>query len=197
MKTMKISSFIRVLAVATVMAGAASAETERNERTGTDDGRGQRENDSTPPGTPPGSPTVIPVNRDERGWRQTQGEADKRKSDWATKEKTKGAVEREDWRDAMREGETDRNGRKLTAQDAGTSAGDREIARQTRRAVVQDETLSIAAHNVKIITRGGKVTLKGRVNNEAEKASIAEKAAAIVGPENVVNKLTIKTPKYK
>lgn len=202
---MKSMNFIRILGVVTVLAGAASAQTERNERTGTDAGKGQQVNDSNPPGTPPGTPTKVPVSRDERGWRQTQEEADAaRRSEGARKEKARNLVEDEYWipartdlpdRDAMRDGDANRNGRNLTAQDAGTSVGDREIARQTRRAVVSDKSLSTAAHNVKIISRGGTVTLKGRVDNEAEKQNIAEKTAAIVGAENVVNKLTVKTPR--
>lgn len=221
MKSKKLSSLIRGLAVTTVMSGAALAAGQSDPRGTTDDGGGTptRNYEATPPGNPtttPGSPTTIPENPGEHGWRQTQEEFDalpdarpsreKRKSDGATKKKTKDLVEGEDWtpaksdlpdRDAMREGETDRKGRKLTAQDAGTSFADREIARQTRRAVVSDDTLSTAAHNVKIISRGGKVTLKGRVDSEVEKNSIVEKATAIVGAENVVNKMTVKARKSK
>lgn len=197
MKTMKINSLIRVLAVATALSGPAFAAEPNNPSATTDDGGGAppRKNEATAPGNP-----------DESGWRQTQAESDAqrdgqarqdmRKSGEAMK-KAKDPVEGEDWRDSMREGEAGRDGRKLTAQDAGKSAGDREIARQTRRAVVSDKTLSSAAHNVKIITRSGTVTLKGRVNSEVEKRSIVEKAAAIVGPEHVVDKLTVKTPKSK
>lgn len=214
MKSMKISSLIRVLAVATAMSGAASASAPTDPARTTDDGGGAPYRKDVV--VPPGNPNAVPENPDERGWRQTQEEYDalpdarpsreKRKSDAATKKKTKGLLEDEDWtpeksdlpdRDAMREREADRKARKLTAQDAGTSAADREIARQTRRAVVSDETLSIAAHNVKIISRNGKLTLKGRVDSEIERSSIVEKAALIVGAENVVNKMTVKAPKSK
>ena len=194
MKSMKFSSLIRVLAVATLMSGAALASAPTDPARTTDDGGGVRAPGS--PITAPGNPNAIPEYPDERGWRQTPEEFEKVKTEGA-KKKTKDQVEGEDWRDAMREGEKDRKGRKLTAQDTGKSAGDREIARQTRRAVVADDTLSTAAHNVKIISRNGKVTLKGRVDSEVEKNNIVEKAAAIVGAENVVNKLTVKTPKSK
>lgn len=228
MKTMQLSSLIRVLAVATAVSGAAfvSAQTEPAGTTDAGGGMPHRTNEAvqpTNPGIPPGSPKTIPEtpgalpeNPGERGWRQTQEEFDalpdaqpsreKRKSDGAMKKMSKERAEYEGWtpekeelpdRDAMREAEKERKGRKLTAQDAGKSVGDREIARQTRRAVVEDKTLSTAAHNVKIISRGGTVTLKGRVDSEAERSSIVEKAAAVVGAENVVNKLTVKTPKAK
>lgn len=48
------------------------------------------------------------------------------------------------------------------------------------------------AHNVKIITRHGVVTLKGPVKSEDEKQVIANKAEAVVGnTEMVKNDLTI------
>lgn len=206
MKSMKVSPLVLALAVATAAPGAAVVPAQ-TEPAVTTDGGGEAP-------TPKGA--AIPENPAERGWRQTQEEFDalpdappsreKRKSDGAMKKMSKERAEYEGWtpekeelpdRDAMREAEKERKGRTLTAQDAGKSVGDREIARQTRRAVVEDKTLSTAAHNVKIISRGGTVTLKGRVDSEAERTSIVEKAAAVVGAENVVNKLTVKTPKAK
>ena len=201
MKPIEISPLIRVLAVATAMSGLAWAAAQTDPADKTYDGGGvpYRETETIPPGNPPkvpGSPTTIPENPnaipenpDERGWRQTQEESDamkdaqkakdKRKAD--PKKKTKDKVEREDWRDAVGE----------------MTAGDREITRQTRQAVVADKTLSTSAHNVKIISRNGKVTLKGRVLSDVERNSIVEKAAAVVGAENVVDKLTVKPPKFK
>lgn len=227
MKSMKFSSLIRVLAVATAVSGAAvvAAQTDPAGTTNDRGGTPTRNNEAVQPGYPdtnsgnptttPGNPNAIPENPNERGWRQTQEEfdalpdahpsRDKRKHDEGMK-KTKDHIEGEDWtpdsselpdRDAIREGDKDYKGRKLTAQDAGKSVGDREIARQTRKAVMADKTLSTAAHNVKIISRGGKVTLKGRVESQVEKDKIIEKATTIVGTENVLDKMTIKAPKSK
>jgi osmotically-inducible protein OsmY len=69
-------------------------------------------------------------------------------------------------------------------------ASDLEITRNIRRALVKDKTLSIEAHNVTIITKDGKVTLKGRVESDAEKKIVESAAANVAGPGNVQNQLT-------
>ena len=51
--------------------------------------------------------------------------------------------------------------------------------------------LSTYAHNVKIITQGGKVTLKGPVLSEGEKSNIPAKAMAFAGDGNVDNQLDV------
>ena len=61
--------------------------------------------------------------------------------------------------------------------------------------MVGDKALSMTAHNVKIITRDGKVTLRGPVNSAEEKASIEAKAAEIAGKDKVDNKLEVKEKK--
>lgn len=65
--------------------------------------------------------------------------------------------------------------------------------RDIRRAVVKDKSLSVLAHNVKIVSAKGKVTLRGPVNTEKEKIAIAGKARAIAGRDNVDNQLEVKT----
>jgi osmotically-inducible protein OsmY len=55
--------------------------------------------------------------------------------------------------------------------------------------------MSTYAHNVKIITQDGKVTLKGPVRSEDEKTNIAKKATAIAGERNVDNQLEVAPPK--
>ena len=59
-------------------------------------------------------------------------------------------------------------------------------------AVVADKSLSMYAHNVKIIAQDGLVTLKGPVRSEAEKAAVEAKAAAVVGQAKVTNQIEIK-----
>jgi hyperosmotically inducible periplasmic protein len=49
------------------------------------------------------------------------------------------------------------------------------------------------AHNVKIVTANGNVTLRGPVNSEAEKVAIASKAKRIAGAGNVDDQLEVKT----
>lgn len=73
----------------------------------------------------------------------------------------------------------DRDHARLTADDQKGSRTDTEITRQIRRAVVADKGLSMYAHNVKIITKGGNVTLRGPVRSEQEKQTVEAKAAEI------------------
>jgi osmotically-inducible protein OsmY len=68
---------------------------------------------------------------------------------------------------------------------------DRDITKQIRSSIYKDKSLSTYAHNIKIITQDGKVTLKGPVRSEDEKAGIEAKAAAVVGAENVTNHLKV------
>jgi hyperosmotically inducible periplasmic protein len=87
----------------------------------------------------------------------------------------------------------DRGGDTMTAQQQSNSKSDVELTREVRRAVVKDESLSTLAHNVKIVTSNGNVTLRGPVANEQEKTSIADKAQAIAGQGKVDNELEVKT----
>ena len=93
--------------------------------------------------------------------------------------------------DNSKANQTEANKSTDTAQQQGTSQADRDTTEQIRRSLTKDSSLSTYAHNIKIITRDGKVTLKGPVRSESEKASIEAKAAAIAGAENVRNKLTV------
>ena len=55
-----------------------------------------------------------------------------------------------------------------------------------------DKGLSTYAHNVKIITVNGTVTLKGPVKSEEEKEKVASDAASIVSADRITNNLTVK-----
>jgi osmotically-inducible protein OsmY len=79
-----------------------------------------------------------------------------------------------------------------TADQQKANTSDREITRNIRRAVIQDKSLSTYAHNVKIITQGGKVTLKGPVNSADEKSNIEAKAVAVAGQDNIDDQITVK-----
>ncbi len=66
------------------------------------------------------------------------------------------------------------------------------LTRKIRRAVMKDHSLSMTAHNVKIITANGAVTLRGPVDSEQEKTVIGQKAGAIAGADKVDNELEVK-----
>ena len=74
-----------------------------------------------------------------------------------------------------------RNNTELTADQQKESKSDRELAREVRRALVRDKSLSTYAHNVKVIAQDGTVTLKGPVHSEQEKQAVEAKAAEAAG----------------
>jgi hyperosmotically inducible periplasmic protein len=78
-----------------------------------------------------------------------------------------------------------------TADQQKMNPADRETSKQIRSAIMKDKSLSTYAHNIKIITQNGKVTLKGPVRSDDEKANIAAKATAVAGAGNVENDLTV------
>ena len=85
----------------------------------------------------------------------------------------------------------DRDSAAMTAGDQSNSAADVAITQEIRKAVVADEGLSTNAHNVKIITANGVVTLRGPVKSAAEKASIGAKAQHVAGVTRVDNQIEI------
>jgi hyperosmotically inducible protein len=78
-----------------------------------------------------------------------------------------------------------------TADQQKMNATDREITKKIRSALHSDDSLSTYAHNVKIITREGKVTLKGPVRSEDEKNKVATAATTVAGEGNVTNEITV------
>ena len=78
-----------------------------------------------------------------------------------------------------------------TADQQKMNAADRDITQKIRKAIHEDKELSTYAHNIKIITQDGKVTLRGPVRSEDEKNNLQAKAVAVAGEENVTNQLEI------
>lgn len=82
--------------------------------------------------------------------------------------------------------------RTVTADQGKNDKLDRMMTAKIRRAVVADKSLSMYAHNVKIVVVGGAVTLKGPVHSEAEKQTVADKATQVAGTGKVDNQITVK-----
>jgi osmotically-inducible protein OsmY len=78
-----------------------------------------------------------------------------------------------------------------TADQQKMSPADRAITQKIRQAIMADKELSAYGHNVKVITQDGKVTLKGPVRSDDEKANIATKAITVAGSGNVDNQLDV------
>lgn len=78
-----------------------------------------------------------------------------------------------------------------TADQQSNSSSDVELTRNVRRAIQSDKSLSTYAHNVKVISQNGQVTLRGPVRSQDEKDAVVAKAAEVAGKNNVVNELTV------
>jgi hyperosmotically inducible protein len=88
--------------------------------------------------------------------------------------------------------ERDRKKDELTADQQKENRSDRDITQQIRQSLLKDKSLSTYAHNVKIITQNGQVTLKGPVRSEEEKNTVEAKATEVAGENKVTSQLAIK-----
>lgn len=85
----------------------------------------------------------------------------------------------------------------LTADDQGNSAQDVKLSAKIRKAIVSDKSLSTDAHNIKVITRNGKVTLAGAVKDSAEIKTVERIATQIAGTEKVQTQLSVANEQTK
>lgn len=80
----------------------------------------------------------------------------------------------------------------MTAGDQSAKKDDVDLTTRIRKAVVADDSLSMLAKNVKIVTANGMVTLRGPVNTDQEKSAIDDKAKAIAGADKIDDQLEVK-----
>lgn len=86
----------------------------------------------------------------------------------------------------------DRGSAMETPQTQPNAEADRKLLAAVRRAVVGDKSLSTSAHNVKIVVKGGVVTLRGPVKSDEEKTGIQNLAQQVAGVTSVENQLDVK-----
>ena len=79
----------------------------------------------------------------------------------------------------------------ITADQQKTNSSDQTVTKNIRSSIMADKSLSTYAHNVKIITQNGAVTLKGPVKSDSEKQSVLAKAIAIAGADKVTDQLSV------
>jgi hyperosmotically inducible protein len=79
-----------------------------------------------------------------------------------------------------------------TAEKQSNSKDDLALTQEIRQAVMKDGSLSMNAKNVKIIARDGTISLKGPVDSQQEKDTIATAAGEIAGKDKVDNQLEVK-----
>lgn len=96
--------------------------------------------------------------------------------------------------DDMSDGDGDDSAYDKTTLDQSESSDAIEITAEIRRAIVEDDSMSINAQNSKIITEeSGLVTLRGVVDSEQEKNAIEAIAKGVTGVTRVDNQLEVDT----
>ncbi|MGE3500014.1 MAG: BON domain-containing protein [Candidatus Binatia bacterium] len=85
----------------------------------------------------------------------------------------------------------DRDPDALTPGDQSNDAADIAITAQVRKKLVANDALSTNAHNVKVITRSGVVTLRGPVNTPEEKLAVVTTAQKVPGVAQVNDQLEV------
>ncbi len=94
--------------------------------------------------------------------------------------------------DNTRVNKEDQSANAPNADRAKSNTSDTQVMAHIRRDVVKDKSLSTYAHNVKIVSSHGKVTLRGPVHTEQEKQTIEQYAKKYAGDENVTSEITVK-----
>jgi len=94
--------------------------------------------------------------------------------------------------DNTAQNERDRSGETRTSGDQSNSPEDLKITTDIRQAIMKDSTLSMTAKNIKIITAGAQVTLRGPVNTAEEKAKVEQLAQSAAGNAKIDNQLEVK-----
>lgn len=88
--------------------------------------------------------------------------------------------------------ERDRGSDTLTPLDQGNGEDDLKLTQAIRQAVMADKALSFTGKNVKIITKDGKVTLRGPVKTAEERAAIEADARRAAGSAPIDNQIEVK-----
>ncbi len=94
--------------------------------------------------------------------------------------------------DNTRINQRDRQGANTTPFDQPNDAEDIKVAAAVRKAIMDDDSLSTTAHNVKFVASDGTVILRGPVKNDAEKARVESIVKGVPGVATVQNQLDSK-----
>lgn len=87
----------------------------------------------------------------------------------------------------------DRSADQATADQQKMNATDRDLTKNIRRSIMADKSLSTYAHNIKIISQNGSVTLKGPVKSDEEKKAVLAKAVEVTGSaDKVTDQISVK-----
>ncbi len=92
--------------------------------------------------------------------------------------------------DNTKQNTRDRDGTNVTPGDQGENKSDIAITKAIRQKVMK-QRLSMNGKNVKIISVDGVVTLRGPVDSDKEKSTIAADAQSVAGVKQVDNQLEV------
>jgi hyperosmotically inducible protein len=81
----------------------------------------------------------------------------------------------------------------INADKAQNNLSDRELMAHIRRDIVKDKSLSTYAHNVKVVSANGKVTLRGPVRSDQERQLVEQYAKKYAGDKNVTDEVTVRS----
>ncbi len=93
--------------------------------------------------------------------------------------------------DNTKTNERDRDDATKTPLDQSEDSADVDLTAKIRSELMDDDSLSIGAKNIKIITADGLVTLRGPVASEDEKVAIEKIARAAATPTRVDSQLEV------
>lgn len=93
--------------------------------------------------------------------------------------------------DNTKKNKRDRDPGAVTADQQMQNESDLEITRKIRKGLTDDKSLSTYAKNVKIISRQGKVTLRGPVNTAEERMKVETFASSVAGMANITNEIEV------
>jgi osmotically-inducible protein OsmY len=74
----------------------------------------------------------------------------------------------------------------------GAASTDTEMTSKIRQALIDDTTVGEAAQHIRVNTKNGVVTLRGKVDSSAEKDEAIAKAKQVAGDANVKDDITVK-----
>jgi hyperosmotically inducible protein len=80
-----------------------------------------------------------------------------------------------------------------TAQSQSNAKADLDHLAEIRKSIVGDDTLSVSAKNVQIMTRSGNVLLRGKVSSATERDAIERHARASAATVSVDDQVQVET----
>lgn len=95
--------------------------------------------------------------------------------------------------DNTKQNERDKN-KSVTPFDQGNNQADLDTTQNIRKALMGDDTLSMDAKNVKVVTNNGVVALRGPVKSDAERTTVESIARRYAGANRIDNQIEVARP---